>query len=161
MKALGGRVKERGWWPAPGVSVVHQRLLEKAEVGLAEAVTATVCGLLSAKVSFSLSVPFGHTGPLSTSWACYESVSRQVQLLQWKSCIFVEEAPLWMIYRVGNPCNETCLLNTSWYSGYRSSGMVFSTCSSQPLWGWVPLSQGLPIRYPAYQIDNHFTIQQQ
>lgn len=40
------------------VSVVHQRLLEKAELGLTEAVTAKLSGLLPAKVSFSLSVPF-------------------------------------------------------------------------------------------------------
>lgn len=46
------------------VSVVHQRLLEKAEVGLAEAVTAKpLSGLLSAKVSVSLRVPLDPREP--------------------------------------------------------------------------------------------------
>ena len=45
-------------------SGVHQRLMEKAEVGLAESLTDKLPDFhVSAKDSISLSVPSGHTGP--------------------------------------------------------------------------------------------------
>lgn len=87
-------LKEKGGQSAPVASGVHQTLMEKSEVGLAETVTAKVSGLLSLpKTSLALVCLLITRAPRSSS-ACLEAGRSQILLLGCKCCFFIGEEPL-------------------------------------------------------------------